>query len=370
MAELLAERGWQIPAMRILIQADPFDATRGGADLVLATDERPEDNAARFVQAVVGRELSQWTQPAVAQLLADLVAAKLAPAGAEWPLAWQEDWLERLSFGDLTSTALPEALWRYGSDEAIRVASKGAWPGEAFRVLRNTDQGTVEAILGEVALAGLLDPSRLGFDVGVDLVPRLLGGGQKPEIRRDGPALRLVPVISQTGAAAVSAWRLRHASAWLVVRYAFSRDFDAVPLNTFEEIPVPLQGVLWAAVAVVATEPDSQVSLNTRPVDGYPLELEGWDFRTGEAGVNLSWETIRHSGVDAYLVDAVAGNEEEGFFLARRTVVPVAEDGSRSRAYAFTDEDMDGISYYRLLAITDRGLVAEVGVFPVAAALR
>lgn len=371
MAELLEQRGWKIPPMRVRVHKDPFDATQGGADLVLSSSANPEDNAVLFVQAALTRELSQWTSPGVARLLAEMTAVKLAPRGALKPMSWQEQWLDRLVSGDILTTALPEALWRYGGDSAVRAAARGVWPDQAFKVLQGLREDPLAGVLGEIAIAGLVDPSRLGFEIRARAVPAILGDNMALGAEAgQGPQLRLVQVHSETGAAAVEVLRMRGMGAWLVVRYGFSHGFDVVSLSPFEEVFVPLQGAQWAAVVVVSIDSSGVFSLNTRPVDGFPLVLEEWDFRSGDAGVALHWETATHSGLEAFLIEALGGSEEEGFSVLRRTVVPVADEGARPWGYAFADEETDGVVGYRLLAMTDRGLLAEVGMFPVAVSLR
>jgi hypothetical protein len=366
MAEVLEARGWHIPPMRVLVHGDPFDATRAGADLVLSSRQSPEDSAAEFVRAVVARQLAASATPEVALLLADLLAARLAPADAAAPQKWEILWVQRLSAGDVLSTVLPLALWRVGSDAAIREAAAGPWPDRAYEVLAKGLDRPLEKFLGELALAGLVDPTRLGFTVRAVPTPAVLvtAGSSHGSPLGQG-MLRVIPVSSSTGGAGVSAWRLHHTAAWMVVRYGFTDGYEVVPLDTPEELGVPLQGAAWSAVFAFSLHPDAAMSFNIRMLEGFPLALESWDFRSGEGGATLWWETSSHQGLQAFLVEAVRVGTA-GLVVQRRTFIPVAEDGSVRRGYCFTDEDPSDVSFFRLLAMTDRGILAEVGTFPVA----
>lgn len=367
MAETLETRGWHIPPMRVLVQGDPFDATRAGADLVLSSRQSPEDSAAEFVRAVVARQLAAAADPEVALLLADLVAARLAPIGASAPREWEAGWVQRLSTGDVLSTALPLALWRLGGDAAVRSAAAGPWPERAYEVLIAGQDGSLEEILGEIALAGLLDPALLGFGLPGAWAPALLlADGKGPSFPPGQGMLRVFPVTSSSGAAGVSAWRLHRTAAWLVVRYGFADGYDVVPLTSPEEFGVPLQGVAWSAVFAVSPHPDAAMSFNIRTLEGFPLALERWDFRSDEDGATIWWETSTHQGLQAFLVEAVRIGQAGGPVVHRRTVIPVAENGSVRRGYCYTDGDPSDVEFFRLVAMTNRGLLAEVGTFPVA----
>jgi hypothetical protein len=152
--------------------------------------------------------------------------------------------------------------------------------------------------------------------------------------------------------------------AWVAVRYALTGGFDLAALKQDAEITIPLQGVAWAGVVAISLEPDASLSLAVRPRDDYPVQIRRWDFLAGDRPVTLSWETQRHEGLRAFVVEELENSGPGSWAVLGRTMLPVADDGETSFGYAFVAEERDDVSAYRLLALTADGFLAEVGLFP------
>jgi hypothetical protein len=362
--ELLAERGWAAGPVRVRIQENRFDATASAADVVLGAEEASEDSSFLLASALVERQLRRNADPLTASMLAQSVAAHVSAPSSARRLRWELAWLDRLARGDVLTTALPELLWRSGADAAIRRGAQGNWPASAFAVLSALGVENPLHEVGELAVAGLVDPQALGFHQPPvpEFAPAITQS--KTDVSLVEPGVRIVSLASDTGAAAVLPLQSERTEAWVAVRYALTGAFDVVPLNQRAEVTVPLQGVAWAGAVVVATEPDAHLSLAVRAVSDYPVQIKRWDFLAGDRQVTLSWETLRQEGLRAFVVEALEKTGPGSWKAVRRTILPVADDGETSFGYAFVDEESEDVAAYRLLALTSDGFLADLGSFP------
>lgn len=360
----LAQRGWDTGRVRVRIQTNPFDATASPADVILGAGEPSEDSAFLLATAVVERQLRRNADPSTARVLAQSVAAHLSPPGTANRLQWELAWLSRLGQGEIVTTALPEALWRTGADSAVRLASQGGWPDSGLQALAAFGVEDPLRVVGEIALAGLLDPENLGFhgSAATDLATSITQRDSTVRFAKAG--VRIVAFPGDASAVAVFPVQSDRAEAWVAVRYALTGGFDAVPLSPRGEVAVPLRGLAWAGVVVVALDAESSMSLAVRTLADYPVRIKRWDFLAGDQTVTLTWETERHDGLSAFVVEALQADASASWSVLRRTVVPVAEDGEGSFGYAFVDETSDEVAAYRLLALTADGFLTEVGLFP------
>ena len=361
---LLSQRGWETAAVRVRIQGNPFDATASSADLALDASQPAETSAFILAEALVERQLARTANPGVARMLAETVAAHLSPPGSAARVQWERSWLQRLASGQLLTTALPEVLWRAGADPAIRRASRGSWPDSALEALGALGVDNALHAVGEVAVAGLLDPRVLGFQRPAlpEFAPAI--SQAEPDVRLSNAGLRIVKLPPDVSAVSVVPVESERVEAWVAVRYALTGAFDVVPLNGRTEVSVPMRGVAWAGVLVVGLEPDARLSLAVRALPDYPVQIKRWDFVAGETDVTLTWETQRHEALQAFVVEALAATPTGAWNVLRRTVVPVASDGESAFGYTFVDEETQNTAAYRLLALTADGFLAEVGTFP------
>ena len=359
--DLLIQRGWRPAGARVRIQDNPFDATSPSADVVLGAGAPSEDSAFDLAAALVARQFGRALNPGVGDVLAQTVAAHVSAPGCSRRLEWEKQWLARLEGGDLLSTALPELLWRTGGDDAIREAAHGSWPDSAYAALAARGVENLLKALGEVAVAGVINPGALGFHAGAAELPPAQAG---LDLRFSETGLRLVALPGDANAVALQTLQSEGTAAWVAVRYALTGTFDVVALSPKAEVVVPLRGVAWAAVLVVGIGPGAHVAINSRTLDEYPLRLKRWDFLAGEGAASLAWETQRHEGLRGFVVEALQADAAGKWSVRRRTMVPVAEDGESSFGYAFVDDDTKGVGAYRLLALTTDGFLAEVGLFP------
>jgi hypothetical protein len=362
--EVLLQRGWQPDAAHVRIQRDPYDATSPAADVVLGTAPEADDSAFELIAGLVGRQLGRTADPDVATLLARTVAANLSAPGCERRTDWERRWVAGLASGDLLTTALPELLWRTGGDGAVREAALGSWPESAYAALAARGVEHPLRRMGEVAVAGLVNPDALGFHSLAAAAAALPTPAQGLDVSFARTGLRLIALPADAGAVAVQTLASGHATGWAVVKYALTGSFDAVPLNPAAEVSVPLRGVEWAAVVAVGEGPDGRLALNCRPLADYPVRVSRWDFLAGEDSASLAWETQRQEGLQGFVVEALRTDARGGWSVLRRTMVPVAADRESSFGYAFVDEDTKGVGGYRLLALTADGFLAEVGMFP------
>jgi hypothetical protein len=362
---LLTERGWEVGAVRVRIQANPLDATTPAADVVLGADAPTEDSAFNLVAALVARQIGRTASAPVAGMLAEAVAAHLSPPGSARRVRWELAWQQRLSRGDVLTTALPELLWRTGSDAAVRRSARSDWPASAFDALAALGVEDPVRALGELAVAGLLDPTVLGFNAPrvPDFAPAITR--PDPEVWFDGAGMRIVALQDEAGAVAVQPLESDRADAWVAVRYTLTGAFDVVPLSARSEVTVPLNGTVWAGVIVVGADADAHLSLAVRPVPDYPVRVKRWDFLASDQTVSLSWETQQQVGLRAFVVEALANGGSGSWKVVRRTILPVADQDENSYGYTFVDEAHEGVAAYRLLALTTDGFLAELGTFPV-----
>jgi hypothetical protein len=365
MVGVLSQHGWDVSGYRVRVQANPFDATAPAADLVIGAGQPGDSAAFTLASAVIERQLARSAPPQVARTLAQLTAAHLSPPGSARRVAWEGAWRARLGRGDVLSTALPELLWRTGGDAAIRRSARTSWPASALDVLAALGVEDATRAIGEVAVAGLLDPSALGFQR--SSFPELAESATQtdPEVHFPEAGLKVVALSDEAGAVAVLPLQADRAEGWVAVRYALTGTYDVVPLDARAEVTVPLRGVAWAGVIAVAGGSDASLSLAVRPVPDYPVQIRRWDFLATERSVTLSWETQRETGLQAFVVEALAESAGGAWTVVRRTILPAAAQGERPFAYAFVDEEHAGVTAYRLLALTADGFLAEVGSFPV-----
>ena len=361
---MLSRRGWDAQSVRVRIQGNPFDATASVADVVLGAGEPSEDSAFVLASTIVERQLRRSTDPSTARILAQSVAAHLSPPSSAQRLRWERAWLGRLGHGDVVTTALPEAVWRAGGDAAMRRAARGGLPESAIEALAAEGVESPLRVTGELAVAGLLDPQALGFHR--PPVPESAPSvtQQSPDVRFAGAGLRVVALPDDANAVAVFPVRGDRVEAWVAVRYALTGGFDLVGLKQDAEVTIPLQGVAWAGVVAISLEPDAYLSLAVRPLVDYPVQIKRWDFLAGDRTVTLSWETQRHEGLRAFVVEELGNNGPGPWTVLGRTMLPVVNDGETSFGYAFVAEERDDVSAYRLLVLTADGFLAEVGLFP------
>jgi hypothetical protein len=365
MVDVLAEHGWDVRGFRVRIQGNRFDATSPAADLVLGTNWPSEDSAFILASTLVERQIGRSVGEPVARQIAQTVAAHLAPPDAARRRRWEVAWQQRLADGDVLTTALPELLWRTGGDAALRRSARADWPASAFAALAALGVDDPVRSLGELAVAGLIDPAALGFHS--PPVPQLAPTVTQanPDVWFDGAGVRIVSLQDDSGAVAVLPLESDGAQAWVAVRYALTDTFDVVPVNARAEVTVPLRGVAWAGVVVVGGAAEAHMSLGIRPVPDYPVEIKRWDFLANDRNVTLSWETLRQDGLQAFVVEALESGDAGSWKVVRRTILPVAEQGESQLGYTFVDEDRKDVAAYRLLALTADGFLAEVGCFPV-----
>jgi hypothetical protein len=362
---VLVDHGWRVPRVIVRIEANPFDATAAPAEVALSSAASPDDNAFALSETLIRRSL-----PAIVgaplDAIARVAATHLAVPSPRLRLALEREWLSRVGGGDVLSTALPELLWRSGGDQAMRDALAGPWPEAALAVLR--ERGCEDPLGGvaELVLAGLLQPSALGFAAPSLLPAALPAATTDRRLSLTGPGARFLVLPTGSGAVGVEPLRCDDGSgAWLAVRYALTGDYDIVKLGEGRELAVPLQGVEWAAIVVVSLAPTAGVSLNIRAISDFPQQLARWDFVATPGAASLSWETESHRGLSAYVVEALSRSQTGAWSVVRRVIIPVADDGSEPFGYAFVDPEGDVVAAYRLLALTEDGLLGEVSTFPV-----
>jgi hypothetical protein len=300
------------------------------------------------------------------EVLARTVAYRLATPTASRRAAIEGEWLARVGHGDILTTALPELLWRNGGDRAIRTAAAGEWPASALAELRELGCDDPLIAAGELVLAALLDPASLGFAAPALPLSALAATTRSSEISLEGPGVRYLVLPSGSGAVGVEPLRSDDgAAAWLAVRYSLTGDYDVVKLSEGHELAAPMQGVEWAAVVVVSLVPASRMSLNLRAISDFPQQLSRWDFVATSGAASLAWETGSHRGLSAYVVEALSRAPDGAWSVVKRVIIPVADDGDSPYGYAFVDPESNDIAAYRLLALTDDGLLGEVSTFPV-----
>jgi len=360
----LADAGWRVPATVVYAGVNPFDATRPPATLALAADAAPADNAFLFTASIVRRALAPAGRGVPVDALAAAVAAHQAPADAALRRAWEREWLRRVGGGNVLATVVPELLWRHGGAAAIRAAAAGPWPDAALDALRENGCDDPLAAAAEVAVAAVLQPAALGFSdaAGARSWVRAVPGGAQVQLAAAG--VRFVPLPVGAGAIGVELLRGDGAVATAALRYSLSGGVDAVRLEEGRELPLPLQGVEWAALVVVALTPDAGVSLNLRALADFPQRVTRWDFVAAEGAATLAWETESHAGLAAYVVQALERSESGEWSVKSSELIPVAAGGDRPFGYAFVAGADDGAAAYRLLALTDDGLLAEITTFP------
>lgn len=366
-AMALQARGWRTPAMVVRVVDNPFDATAAPADLILGANEALEDAFFRAAEAMVRRDVGRVAPPAQAGVVARLVAAHLAPAGAGLRRAWEASWVTALVQGEVIETALLEAVWRVGGDDLLRLVATRPWPEGVVAALAEHLDVNPQEVVSEVVLAGLLNPAALGFGVAAPpLGPLPASGWEAGRADPVGVGVRIFPLPGRAAGEAVSLLRSREVAAHAVVRYPFAGQFDVAPLEEGKELAVPLQGVSWAGVVVTSLTPTGAVSLTSRPLLEYPVVLERWDFAAGEGHVTISWETRHHEDLLGFVVEALERDGRHAWRPLRREFVPAGEDGRRPFSYSFVESGHEDAHLYRLVALTRAGFLAELGNFPVA----
>jgi hypothetical protein len=365
--ERLADHGWSVPALLVRIEANPFDATTVPGQLTLASSAPAADNAFDLTVALVKRSLAAAPKSVPVEALARRVAAGLSMPTEARRCANQREWLARLGRGEVLTTVVPELLWREGGDRAIRAAAAGEWPTTALAVLRNLGCDDPIGAAGELALAALLNPASLGFPPPVPQGPPTLEAViQSSDVALGLPGARFLVLPAGSGAVGVEQIRSDgDVAAWLAVRYSLTSEYDVLRLGDGHEVAVPLQGVEWAAVVVIGFSRGARVSLNLRAIQDFPQQLGRWDFVATSRAANLTWESESHRGLTAYVVEALARSAEGAWSVRRRLIMPVADDGDVPYGYAFVDPEGGDVTAYRLLALTDDGLLGEISTFPV-----
>ena len=127
------------------------------------------------------------------------------------------------------------------------------------------------------------------------------------------------------------------------MRYALTGGFDVVPLNPRAEVTVPLQGVAWAGVVASASSPTRTCPWPSGHSPTTPCRIKRWDFLAGDRTVTLTWETQRHEGLRAFVVEALENSDASDLDILRRTILPVADNGESSFGYAFVDEETENV---------------------------
>lgn len=366
-ARTVHARGWRTPGMVIRVLENPFDATVPGSDLALGSLEPVEEAFFRTVEALVRRDLGRVAPPSRASVAARLVAAHLSPPSTKWRRAWQESWLTALAGGEVMETALLETAWRVGGDDLLRAVTAVPWPEGALAVLADRLEGDVLEAVSEVVLAGLFNPSALGFEAPAPLLPGLQGRRFADGIGGElGFGVHLLPLPVRASAEAVTVLRSQGMAVHAGVRYPFPGQYDVVRLREGEEVAVPLRGVSWAGVVVTNLSLRGALSLTARPLAEYPVALERWDFAASPENVVISWETRRHDGVLGFVVEAMA-RAGGSWQSLQRDFLPVADSGEDPFSYCYLQAGDDQVHLYRLLALTRDGFLAEIGTFPVVA---
>lgn len=184
-------------------------------------------------------------------------------------------------------------------------------------------------------------------------------------MRFAGAGVRFLPLPVGSGAVGVELVRGDGTSSAVAIRYSLADSVDAVWLEEGRELPVPLQGVEWAALVIVSLTPDAGASLSLRALPDFPQRVARWDFVATEGGAALAWETESHAGVVAYVVQALTRSEAGEWTVGRYDLIPVARSDGGPYGYGFVDDDGREVAGYRLLALTEDGLLAEISTFPV-----
>lgn len=367
-ARAVFARGWKTPAMVVRVLARPFDATAPASDLAVGSSEPVEDAFFRTVEALVRRDLGRVAPPSRAETAARLVAAHLSPRASGHRRIWEASWVAALAGGELTETALVEAAWRVGGDDMLRAVTLVPWPDGLISAIAEHFEGNPLNAVSEVVLAGLVDPSALGFEVDAPVLPGQSGGRTAQAVAGvPGFGVHVFPLPVRASAEGVLLLRSRGLVAHAVARYPFPGQYDVARLAEGEEVAVPLRGVSWAGVVVTSLGHDGGLSLTSRPLPGYPVELERWDFAAGGGNVTISWETRSHEEVLGFVVEALSRQGEQGWHTLRRVFLPVAEGGSQPFSYSYAETGSEDAVVYRLTALTTHGFLAEVGTFPVLA---
>ena len=360
---ILLEQGWELPETSVRVQGNRFDATTA-AGIALASESLPADSAFRLARRLLTDSLWRVMDQTTADALSSAVAAHLTPPEAATRIAWEQDWLSTLAYGDVERTVLPELLWRAGGGRAIHDAVVEGWPEGALAGLRRLGVEDVTAAAAEMATAGLVNPGALGFGVRSPMQMLSWSAQSGDQVRFIRPGLRVLELPHSDVAMAVEVVHCSKAAAWLAVSYTGSRGFDALPLTTGTEVATPALGVRWAGIIAVSVEGGGEESFAFRPRPNFPARLGESSFVAAAGEVSLSWETESHEELQAFVVETVRRNAEGRREVLRRALIPVAEDGTEPFTYAYVDDDLEGVTEYRLLALSNAGLLAEMGVFP------
>jgi len=349
---VLAQRGWPVQGMRIRLAREPFDATRFAADVVLPTSLAPEDNAFLLARGVVARLAGghPW-----GEVLADCVAAHLAPPSSRLRREWEAAWQRKLLAGELERTALLELLWRQKGDAGVRQVAEGQNPWQ----LLGADAAGLEEALWEVALAGLLAPSKLGFVVGPVLWDGLAAMGGDGTFRFVAPSVRFLALEGEAEALGLMPTRLRRAAARAVVLYDDGR-FDTLSLAPGEEAVLPRMGVQRVVLAVLSLPGEALASFALREVRDYPVRLGEVEVVQQDDTLQLAWEVEQQQDVAAYVVEVwgVASKPT----LQERSVIPTSEAGPAKLFWAW--EAAGEPVQVRVYALTRSGLLAKLFTTP------
>jgi len=349
---LLAERGWPVQGTRVRLAHEPFDATRFGAAILLPLSLSPEDNAYLLARAVVLKATAPhpWSE-----VVADCVAAHLAPPTSHLRREWEAAWQRRLLAGDVERTALLELLWRRKKDAGLRQLAEGRNPWQIL----GAETPTLEEELFQVALAGLLSPAKLGLGVppaSWDFLPTL---GGDATFHFTSPALRWIALEGEAEGLAVLPTRLRQAAARALVLYDDGR-FDTLALTPGIEVQLPRMGVRRLVLAVLSLPGDALASFALRELRDYPVRLGEVEVVQQDHTLQLAWEVEEQLDVAAYLVELWGVSATPTF--KERWLLPTSGAGPARLLWSWEAEEEP--VQVRVYALTRGGVLAKLFTVP------
>ncbi len=142
--------------------------------------------------------------------------------------------------------------------------------------------------------------------------------------------------------------------------------FDSVRLEPGVSEVLPLSGAELLSVILVDGAGDADQLLHVRRVVDYPAVLSSAATEIADGAVHVTWRTLRHRGLLAWVVsrtevgepDMAASTERE---RERVDLVPTVEESESGMSYHLVDRDAaPGKSYrYRVSALTANGFLSE-----------
>ncbi len=147
----------------------------------------------------------------------------------------------------------------------------------------------------------------------------------------------------------------------LVVYRGPGGEHDAVPLRRGGSQLVPLSGTRGLSLVVVDGDARSGVFVRLRRVPDYPLKLASSSASFADGAVELTWRTVAHRDLLAWVVTRFVEDEDGELRLDGRELVPTTDAQPGGFGYRLLDRDArPGTSYrYRVAGLTRDGFLSE-----------